>query len=101
MKFEATTFLEQAVPLDGNEFIECHFENCSLVYSGGLLPDLLRCSFINVTWSFSDGAARMVEFMACLYHSPSEGATLLVEQTFEQIRAGTIRCGTRMDSAEP
>lgn len=87
MKLEKQTLSNQEVRLDGNEFLGCHFENCTMVYGGGPPPTLNSCSFVNVKWSFSDAASNTVNFMTALYHGAGEGGRKLIEQTFENIRS--------------
>ena len=52
-KFENVTIF-----LDGSSFIECNFENCTLIYSGLLPAALNTSSFNNCRWEFSGAATR-------------------------------------------
>lgn len=38
MKVEKQSFSNQEIQLDGNEYLDCRFENCTLIYKGGPLP---------------------------------------------------------------
>ena len=77
-KFENVTIF-----LDGSSFIECTFENCTLIYSGLLPAALNTSSFKNCRWEFSGAAQNTVGFMADLYRA---GAQELIEATFDNIR---------------
>lgn len=74
------------VTLDGNEFIRCHFENVSLVFSGIAPVTLNKCEFENVRFEFDGPAALTMRFIAGLYHGMGDGGPPIVEQVFEQIR---------------
>jgi len=88
MKFEKQTFTNQEVCLDDNEFVECQFNNCTMIYGGGSGPKLVGCSFNNIRWSFADAALNTLHFMTGLYHGAGEGGRQLIEQTFENIKRG-------------
>ena len=77
-KFENVTIF-----LDGSSFIECNFENCTLIYSGLLPAALNTSSFNNCRWEVSGAAQNTVGFMADLYRA---GAQELIEATFDNIR---------------
>lgn len=42
------TFRYQHVPLDGREFHNCHFDRCTLVFSGTSSFELVDCTFDHV-----------------------------------------------------
>ena len=88
MNYEKETFTNVIVELDDHEFIGCHFEDCELVYTGGLPPVLYGCSFIRPRWTFAGAAENTVRFMADLYGTCGEQGRRLIEETFENIRRG-------------
>jgi hypothetical protein len=77
-KFENVTIF-----LDGSSFVECTFDNCTLIYSGLLPVALDTSSFNNCRWEFSGAAQNTVGLMAALYGS---GEQELIEATFDNIR---------------
>ena len=77
------TFTNETITLDGNDYDNCEFNKCELVYSGGTLPNLSDSNFNDCGWSFRDAAARTIQLMTALY---AGGAIRLVEGTFEYIR---------------
>lgn len=90
MKFEKQEFSNEEVRLDGNEFVECHFDHCTMTYAGGLLPDIINCSFKNPKWSLVEAASNTLELLSLFYHS-MEGGKQLIENTFNYIRRGEER----------
>ncbi len=77
MRYEAETFTEQTVDLDGNQYVRCRFENCALVFRRsdgvGLEGNVFneRCR-----WQLAGPAERTMQFLKGLYHG---GAQDLVE----------------------
>lgn len=90
MKFENQSFSKLDIHMDFNEFVNCRFNDCTLVYHGYGLIGMSGCSFSNVHWSFADAAANTISFMTGLYSGAGEGGRNLIEQTFENIRKGQI-----------
>jgi len=85
MRFENTTFTDQDVAVDGNEYEGCRFENCNIIYRGSGAVSFTGCSFGNHRITFKDGAASTIGFMQSLYHG---GWEHLIEATFDNIRRG-------------
>ena len=81
--FKDSSFKGGRIQLDGTHYEGCNFEDCAIVYAGGQLPILINNGFSNCRWQFEGSAERTIAFMSQLY---SGGATVLVEQMFEQIR---------------
>lgn len=81
------TFRGETVELDGDDFVDCTFEDCDLVYRGGDVPRRVEGNtFRNCRWRFEDAAGRTVEFMAALYRGLDELGEEIVERTFQSIR---------------
>ncbi len=85
MTHEGKIFAD-AVKLDGNEFIDCTFENCTLVYSGGLPPLITRCDFKSFTFEFRGHAANTVAFLQAMA-SPKSGFQSVIRKTFPALHA--------------
>jgi hypothetical protein len=85
-RIENQTFEDQTVRLDGNQYSQCKFRRCVLQYGGSEIPELENCEFHECSWSFTEAAARTVQFMTALYHGAGQGGRELIEQTFENIR---------------
>lgn len=84
-KHNQKTYRDQTVVLDGNEFDQCVFENCTLEYQGVKAVNLSGSTLNNCQWSFKGPAANAVQFMSAMYQSSPQGA-LLIESTFNTIR---------------
>ncbi len=74
-----------AVVLDGHEFVACEFRDCRMIYKGGEMPRLAQCHFVRCTWQLDEAAQRTVLFLRGVYHSGAGGREL-VEQTLKHIR---------------
>ena len=92
-KFEKKPFRDQSIVIDGNEYIDCRFERCEIIYAGASLPTLIRNSFNECRWTFDGPAARTVQFMSALYGG---GGQAVIEATFENIR-GKPASGVRLN----
>ena len=53
----AGMYSHETVALDGQEFSDCEFRDCRLVYAGGEPPVFNRCRFHDCDWRFEDAAA--------------------------------------------
>ncbi len=87
-KHENLTFENKLIRIDGNQYIGCVFQSCTLQYGGFGDVKLKGCQFKKCSWSFVDAAARTVQFMSSLYHGAGEGGKDLIEKTFKNIREG-------------
>ena len=77
--------VNDTVVLDGGDFEQCEFDGCKMIYKGGEMPKLQRCSFTRCTWHLEDAARRSILFLRSIYHS-GPGGRELVEETLRQIR---------------
>src|SRR5262245_23133366 len=88
MRTEGCTFENESVDLDGNEFIDCTFLNCTLHYRGGALPMIIGCSFDRPTFDFRGAAENTKAFLTALLHG---GFRHFVEDTFDTMRTSPPR----------
>ncbi|MEX0677333.1 MAG: hypothetical protein WD063_09670 [Pirellulales bacterium] len=72
--------------IDGNEYQECRFEKCRMIYRGGEIPRITGCQFDDCTWHFEGAAERTLLFMRQLYHGMGPGGTQLIEATLSELR---------------
>ena len=93
MKHQKMDFLNQIIDLDGNEFIECKFNNCELIFHGTTPSVAEGCSFPNCTFTFVGSAAYTLAMLSNLY---AGGFTKLVEKIFENIRNNLPQGGLPM-----
>jgi hypothetical protein len=74
-------FAGASMKLDDNDFVECTFRDCALVYAGGRPPTLDNCSFSNVRFKFEGPAENTVAFLKAMA-SPKSGLQIVVRETF-------------------
>lgn len=78
-------FTGERVVLDGKHFEDCTFENCDLVYRGGVPPNFIRSDFAAPRFVFEGAAQSTVQFMSAIYNGIDER---IIEKTFDEIRSG-------------
>lgn len=77
---------DQRVVLDEDEFLECTFTRCQIVYRGGERAYLVRCRFAECSFEFEGAAGRTLLFLRNMYRSMGPAGAQLVERTFDEIR---------------
>ncbi len=81
------TFVDQRVVLDEDEFLECTFTNCDVVYQGRQRAYLVGCAFHGrCTFRLEGAALRTPEFLKGVYHGLGPAGRRLVEETFDEVR---------------
>ena len=79
VKFQKSQFQGQRVDLDGATFEECTFRDCVMVYRGGPVMVMDRCTFDeNTRWVFEDAAGRTVALLRGIYQSDEGGKALVL-----------------------
>lgn len=61
--FRQNTFDEVEIDTDGNEYVDCVFNKCKLIYQGGPIPVMNGCQFNDTGWFFDDAAGRTVSLI--------------------------------------
>ncbi len=73
MRYENETFEGKTVDLDGNDFVNCSIQRCTLVYRGGALPGLYGTTSVqNCTFDLQEAADRTVTFLRTLRNLQGE-----------------------------
>src|SRR3712207_581095 len=75
------------VRIDGQQWINCRFVECTIVFGGeldGLVLD--GCTFENCGWEFADYASGTLTFLALLYANFGREGEKIVADVFEGIR---------------
>ena len=62
-KINRTRFENEDIETDGNEYLDCVFNHCRLVFRGGPIPVINGCEFIETGWFFDDAAGRTVSLI--------------------------------------
>lgn len=58
----------EIVHLDYRTWHRIRFLNCSIVYKGGGVPNVVECEFVGCLWHFEDEALRTLQFLRYLAH---------------------------------
>lgn len=88
------TYTDELIRVDGQVFIECRFERCSLEFAGEILPTFVGCTMIDVSWRFVGGAGNTIGFLQMVYHSFGEGGQEFVRTLFQFILDSALPPGT-------
>lgn len=59
----------ETVLLDGEEFSDCEFRDCRLVYAGGETPVFGNCTFVGCDWKHEDAAARTLAHLKQVWNA--------------------------------
>lgn len=81
-RYNKTAFRGRAMVIDGNEYLGCKFENCTIVFCGAAPVVLDACTFEGCQWTFDGPAARTAQFMAALYQMGGS-AQALIQRTLQ------------------
>lgn len=86
-QFKDRNFVDKVVALDGSSFSGCSFAKCTMVFSGGEIPELSGCRFDDCSWQFGGDAANTIGFLSGMYQG---GFDRMIEATFHEIRRGAL-----------
>jgi hypothetical protein len=67
MKHRGNSFSHSILVVDGEEFEQCIFDNCTLIYKGGAIPKVNECTITSCKWIFGEAAQRTIQWLAILY----------------------------------
>jgi hypothetical protein len=84
-KIVKQSFQNKTEVLDGREFVDCEFVNCTVVYRGGTLPMWTNCRFDECRFQFEDSADRTLNFLKMMYHSCPGAGPQFVDSIFKQM----------------
>jgi len=87
MKYVGVKFRRKVILLDGDQFVNCSFDECRLQYAGTVLPYIMGCKFGRNDFSFVGSARLTIDLMKALYHE--EFFRHLIEQFIAQIKGAT------------
>lgn len=63
----AVSFTQETIALDGENFSDCEFRKCRLIYSGGEPPVFDGCKFDHCDWRFEGPAGRTLEHLKVVW----------------------------------
>ena len=79
-------FTEQRVVLDGEEFRQCAFTRCRVIYRATTPASIPGSTFEACGYEFEGPAANTMHFLRTLYHGMGPQGRRLVEEVFDGIR---------------
>lgn len=89
--YRGDRFEDQQVRLNGNEFYNCNFVNCQLVFDANGALTLDGCGFDNPRFLLDGSAADTINFLMNIYHTGGDGTgKQYVEDLFQAMRNGKI-----------
>src|SRR5262245_33892330 len=89
MRREGETFRNADIELDGVEFVECIFENCTFIYRGEETTSITGCLVEDdCSFNFEDAASNTLYFLSVLY---AGGFHPVVEGLFDEIRKNSVQ----------
>ncbi len=83
---QGAAFANETVVLDGNEYLNCTFTNCEIVFNATGTVSMNGVTANNCRWTFDGAAGLTVKFLTALYQG---GFSEMVEMTFDSIRRGS------------
>lgn len=78
----SASYNHQTVQLDGEDFSDCSFSACRLVYRGGPAPQFAGCRFDKCEWKFEDEAAQTLQLLKLMW---SAGAKAAVQDIIKEV----------------
>lgn len=85
--FENKQFANSKVVVDGQQFVNCVFVNCTLIYRGGDLPEFIRCNFQSSNIQLERQAAQTIVYLRGLYDMGLGG---LADAVARDVREGAL-----------
>ncbi len=83
-------FIKQRVSLDADQFFNCRFVRCTMIYSGSSGVVMEGCELDSCDWVFDGAADNTLIFLSQLYRGLGSGGQQLVDAIFERIRLGRL-----------
>lgn len=96
--FENESFRDRTVEIDGNQYTNCTFIKCRIVFTGFEEGVFDECKFISCDWGFSGPAVSTLNYLAAIYNGLGENEQDMVEGIFESIRRGIVSSGELLSS---
>ncbi len=86
MRYIKQSFSGEIVELDGNQFEDCTFTDCKLIFSALDRVSFNRCTFTECNWVFDGPAETTLSFLSDLYQGLGPEGRKLVELIVQGIR---------------
>jgi hypothetical protein len=89
VKYEAKSFGNQTVLMDGKEFIKCDFISSKLLFESKHPTSMSGCNLENITIQFGENAQLTLSIISALYRDLHSFRPHF-DAMFESIKAGTM-----------
>lgn len=87
MKYTGKKFDGANVTLDFNEYVDCEFSGCEMIYKGGNLPVFENCNFSQCRFSLVEKAQNTLDYLAFLYQNMAEtGGQAFAEEQLAKVK---------------
>jgi len=97
MIFNEKTFTKEDIHLDFNEFNNCKFIECNIIYHGYGHVGMEDCSFEKIRMSFSNAAANTINFMSAIYNTGPGENKKFIDDVIKNIITGNMQKFERYD----
>ena len=77
MRYEKQTFESSTIHLDGNEFIECSFVRCKLLFGGQSVPVTRNCQMTDCEMQFVGASHLTIRLLSLMLQMPEFRASIL------------------------
>jgi hypothetical protein len=84
--YQDRTFTNETVVLDGNDYRNCTFTDCVIVFRATAVVSMNGVTTNNCRWTFEGAAELTVKFMTALYQG---GFSEMIDMTIDNIRRGS------------
>ena len=101
MRYVNKHFTDETVRIDVDEFENCRFTECRIVFTGAGPAKFANCIFDQCQWVFDGPAENTIQYFAALYNGLGPGGKELIEGIFDSIRKGGVGHGALLPSPAP
>lgn len=89
MKYTANKFNNDNITVDLNEYVNCDFNSCEIIFKGGNLPVFENCTFSNCRFSLIEKADNTIGYLSFLYKNlEGSGGKAFVAEQIAKIKGG-------------
>ncbi len=81
MRHENETITGKVV-MDGHDFVNCTFDDCTLVFSGIEVPSFHACTFGSVHFEFIGAAKNTIDFISMCFNDEGGGSQETLKHSY-------------------
>jgi hypothetical protein len=95
MRYEKHTFENTTVRLDGNEFIECSFVRCKLLFGGQSVPVTRGCTMTECEMQFVGASQLTIHLLSLMLQLPEFRGSILSQLELPMGKTKAARASRR------